>query len=54
MKPFRNLAETRTPNGSRFSLHEHNGEYFLKLNGTQLMSSTATVSELLLADHACA
>src|SRR5882757_7547377 len=53
MKPFRNLGETRTPNGSRFSLHEHNGEYFLKLNGTQLMGSNATVSELLLADLAC-
>jgi spermidine synthase len=53
MKPFRNLAETRTPNGARFSLHEHCGEYFLKLNGTQLMGSNATVSELLLADHAC-
>jgi len=53
MKPFRNLGETRTLNGSRFSLHEHNGEYFLKLNGTQLMGSNATVSELLLADLAC-
>lgn len=53
MKPFRNLAETRTPDGSRFSLHEHDGEYFLKLNGTQLMSTTSTMSELLLADLAC-
>ena len=54
MKPFRNLAETRTPDGSRFSLHEHDGQYFLKLNGRQLMGSNATVSELLLADLACA
>ncbi len=54
MKPFRNLAETRTPDGSRFSLHEHDGEYFLKLNGRQLMGSNSTVSELLLADLACA
>jgi spermidine synthase len=53
MKPFNTLAETRTPNGSRFSLHEHCGEFFLKLNGTQLMGSNATVSELLLADLAC-
>ncbi|MGH8048911.1 MAG: MnmC family methyltransferase [Chthoniobacterales bacterium] len=53
MKPFNTLAETRTPNGARFSLHEHCGDFFLKLNGTQLMSSTATVSEELLADHAC-
>ena len=53
MKPFVTLAETRTPDGSRFSLHEHCGEFFLKLNGTQLMGSNATVSELLLADLAC-
>ncbi|MEI6278546.1 MAG: spermine synthase [Verrucomicrobiae bacterium] len=51
---FRNLAETRTPDGSRFSLHEHDGEYFLKLNGRQLMGSNSTVSEFLLADLACA
>ncbi len=53
MIPFRNLAETRTPDGSRFSLHEHLGEYFLKLNGRQLMGSNSTASELLLADLAC-
>ena len=53
MKPVQNLAEARTPDGSRFSLHEHDGDYSLKLNGTQLMSSDWTVSELLLADEAC-
>src|SRR3954447_6619597 len=54
MKPFRTLAETRTPDGSRFTLHEHDGEYFMKLNGRQLMSTSSTASELLLADRACA
>ncbi len=53
MIPFRNLAETRTSDGSRFSLHEHEGEFFLKLNGRQLMGSNSTASELLLADLAC-
>lgn len=53
MKPFRTLAETRTPDGARFSLHEHDGEFFLKLNGRQLMGSNNTVSEVLLADLAC-
>lgn len=53
MKPFRNLAQTHTPDGARFSLHEHDGEYFLKLNGRQLMSSTSTSSELLLAQLPC-
>lgn len=52
MTPTNNLAETKTPNGSRFSLHEHDGDYFLKLNGRQLMSTTSTVSELLLSDLA--
>ena len=54
MKPFHNLAETRTPNGARFSLHEHDGQFFLKLDGRQLMGSNSTVSELMLADLACA
>lgn len=53
MIPTRTLGETRTPDGSRFSLHEHDGEYSLKLNGRQLMSSSWTSSELLLADEAC-
>ena len=53
MKPFRTLAETRTADGSRFTLHEHDGEYFLKLNGRQLMSTTSTTSELLLAELPC-
>lgn len=47
------LGETHTPDGARFSLHEHDGDYFLKLNGRQLMSTTSTVSEILLADLAC-
>lgn len=53
MKPFRLLAQTITPDGARFSLHEHDGEHFLKLNGRQLMSTTATTSELLLAELPC-
>jgi hypothetical protein len=48
MKPFLTLAETHTPDGSRFTLHEHDGEYFMKLNGRQLMSTSSTASELLL------
>ena len=41
------------PDGSHLALHEHDGEYFLKLNGRQLMSTTATTSELLLAQLPC-
>ena len=54
MKPFRTLAETRTPDGSRLRLHEHDGEFFIKLDGLQLMSTTSTSSELLLAQESCA
>ena len=54
MIPFKNLAQTRTPDGSQFSLHEHDGDFFLKLNGRQLMSTTSTFSELLLAQLPCA
>ena len=53
MKPFRTLAETTAPDGGRFTLHEHDGEYFMKLNGRQLMSTTSTASEILLARLAC-
>ena len=47
------MAETTAPEGGRFTLHEHDGEYFMKLNGRQLMSSTSTSSEILLAKLAC-
>ena len=53
LKPFRNLAATRTPDGSQFTLHEHDGEFFLKLNGRQLMSTTSTSSEILLSQVVC-
>jgi spermidine synthase len=53
MKPLRTLAETRTPDGSRLTLHEHDGDIFLKLNGRQMMSSAATASEVQLAEIAC-
>lgn len=53
MKPIITVGETTTPDGSRFTLHRHDGDYFLRLDGTQLMSSTWTLSERLLADHAC-
>lgn len=53
MKPIITIGETKTPDGSRFTLHQHDGDFFLRLDGTQLMSSTWTLSERLLADHAC-
>ena len=53
MKPFQTLAQVRSPDGSSISLHEHDGEFYIKHNGRQLMSTIATVSELVLADLGC-
>ena len=53
MKPTRTLAQTRTPDGALLNLQEHDGEYFIRLNGRPLMSTTITESEEMLADRAC-
>ena len=53
MKPSVTLAQTRTPAGGQLTLQEHDGEHYLKINGKQLMSTTATTSELLLARVSC-
>ncbi|MDG2125143.1 MAG: spermine synthase [Verrucomicrobiales bacterium] len=53
MKPYRNLAETRTPDGTLFSLHEHDGRIYLKNDRRELMSTSLTYSEQLLADVGC-
>ena len=54
MKPTRTLAQTLTPDGVPLNLQEHDGEYFIRLNGRPLMSTTMTESEEALADRACA
>lgn len=53
MKPFQTLAKVRSPDGSLITLHEHDGEHYIKHNGRQLMSTIATVSELRLAELGC-
>jgi len=52
MKPHHNLAETRTPDGARLSLHEHDGSYCVRLNGQDLMHSSTSASEVLLGELA--
>ena len=42
------LAETRTPDGSRLGLFEHDGEYVLRVDGRELMSNRRHASELRL------
>jgi spermidine synthase len=54
MKPHHNLAETKTPDGARLSLHEHDGSYCIRLNGQDLMHSVTSASEILLGELAAA
>ena len=54
MKVTTTLASMRTPDGARLALHEHDGEYFMKIGSEQLMSTTASYSEQQMAEVACA
>jgi spermidine synthase len=53
MKPFEDLGESRIDDGTVFSLHKHDGEFYLKYNGYDLMSTLYTYSEQLLAEVGC-
>ena len=53
MKPYVKLAEARMPDGTVYSLHEHDGKIYLKYNGFELMSTALTFSEQHLADVGC-
>lgn len=52
MKPHVKLAETKTPDGGRLTLHEHDGAYCVRLNGQALMDSTVATSELQIGELA--
>jgi spermidine synthase len=52
MKPTVLLAETRTPDGARLTLHEHDGSYCIRLDGQDLMHSVTSASEILLGELA--
>ncbi len=54
MKITRTLATCKTPDGAQLTLHEHDGHYFLKVAGLQLMSTTASSSEEQMAELSCA
>ncbi|MCF6314631.1 MAG: spermine synthase [Verrucomicrobiales bacterium] len=54
MKPHVQLAEVTTASGTHFSLHQHDGKFYLNYNGNELMSSDHTYSEELLAKIGCA
>ncbi len=53
MKITRTLATCKTPDGAQLTLHEHDGQHFLKVAGLQLMSTTASASEEEMAELSC-
>ncbi len=53
MKPNITLAETKTPNGARMTLVEHDGHFCIRVNGQQLMHSAVSVSEVELGRLGC-
>lgn len=54
MKITTTLATCLTPDGARLVLQEHDGQFYLKVGGVQLMSTTASSSEQQMAELACA
>jgi spermidine synthase len=53
MKPTTTLATCLSPDGSLLVLQEHDGQHYLKVDGVQLMSTTASSSEQQMAEIAC-
>ena len=54
VKPYLKIAEARMPDGTLFTLHQHDGELYLKNDALDLMSTALTYSEQLLAEMGCA
>jgi spermidine synthase len=52
VKPRRQVAETRTPQGVPLTLYERDGSYFLSLGGEMLMDTASARSEVLLGELA--
>lgn len=54
MKKTELLEQVTTPDGSTLSLHEHDGNYVIRVNGRELMSTRHHHSEERLGEVACA
>ncbi len=54
MKAFETLDRFTTPDGQQLTFHRRDGDYFVYLDGDELMSSRAPGSERALAELACA
>ncbi|MCG2749855.1 MAG: hypothetical protein L6365_20280 [Desulfobulbaceae bacterium] len=53
MKPTIKIAAARTPDGSEMVLYQHDRDFFIKINGQDLMHSRHHESELELARLGC-
>jgi len=53
MKATTTLATSQTPDGSKLSLQEHDGQFYLRVGGITLMSTIASGSEEKMAELAC-
>ncbi len=47
------ISSSKTPDGSKFILYQHENEYIIRVNGRILMSSGSSDSEKILAQKAC-
>ncbi len=54
MRPFETLDSFTTPDGQRLTLHRRDGDYFIDLDGHELMSTRVHGSETALGKLACA
>jgi spermidine synthase len=54
VKKWNNIDQARTPDGKTVSLHEHDGSYFIRVDGVSLMSTRQHASEERIAELACA
>ena len=53
MKPWETLATATTPDGSRFELQRHDGNYVISADGYDLMTSYSHGSEDAKMSLAC-
>ena len=54
MKRLERLGSARTPNGTELVLYRHDGAYLIRADGVELMSTRRHLSEVRLAEVACA
>jgi spermidine synthase len=54
LKRWNKVAEAKTPDGRTLALVEHDGDYVLRIDGAELMSTRRFASEEALAERVCA